>query len=181
MGMPNPSAPWTAARVRALPDDGNRYEVIEGELLVTPSPATAHQRAVGSLHLALGSYLKSVGGAEVFLSPADVEFNPRTLVQPDLFVLPLREGRKIQSWEDITTLLLAIEVLSPSTARYDRITKRRLYQRLNIEYWIVDLDARLVERWQPGEGRPEIVTDRLEWLSPGAERPLVVEIQEILD
>jgi Uma2 family endonuclease len=181
MGMPQASASWTADQVRALPDDGNRYEVIDGELLVTPSPATPHQRAVGHLHLALGNYLTAVGGGELFLSPADVEFSPRTLVQPDLFVLPLREGRKIQSWKEISTLLLAIEVLSPSTARYDRITKRRLYQQLKIEYWIVDLDARIVERWRPGDERPEIVADRLEWMCPGADRPVEINIAEMVE
>ncbi|MEP7326082.1 MAG: Uma2 family endonuclease [Gemmatimonadota bacterium] len=175
--MPQALATWTAAQVRALPFDGNRYEVVDGELLVTPSPATQHQRAVGALHLLLGNYLKAQVGAELFLSPADVEFDPKTLVQPDLFVLPLREGRKLRAWADISTLLLAIEILSPSTARYDRLTKRRLYQRHGIEYWIVDLDARIVERWRPGDERPEIVADRLEWQTPEAGRSLVIELE----
>lgn len=177
MGMPHASATWTAAQVRTLPNDGNRYEVVEGELLVTPSPATQHQRAVGALHLALGNYLKTQGGAEVFLSPADVEFDVRTLVQPDLFVLPIIEGRKLRSWDEITSLLLAIEVLSPRTARHDRLTKRLLYQRQGIEYWIVDIEAQIVERWRPGDDRPEIVADQLEWRAPEAETALVIELE----
>jgi Uma2 family endonuclease len=71
--------------------------------------------------------------------------------------------RRVES----SALLLAIEVLSPSTARYDRITKRRLYQELQIEYWIVDLDARVIERWRPGDERPEMLADRIEWVVPG--------------
>lgn len=181
MGMPHASATWTAERVRALPSDGNRYEVVDGELLVTPSPATPHQRAVGALHLTLGNYLKAQGGAELFLSPADVELDPRTLVQPDLFVLPLNDGRKLRAWGDIKTLLLAIEVLSPSTARHDRLTKRRVYQREGVEYWIIDLDARIIERWQPGEERPEILADRIEWTAPGAAEPVLIELEEFFD
>jgi Uma2 family endonuclease len=60
-------------------------------------------------------------------------------------------------------LLLAVEVLSPSTARYDRLTKRRFYQQQGVEYWIVDLDARIVERWLPGSDRPEILAEHLAW------------------
>jgi Uma2 family endonuclease len=179
--MLHASATWTAEQVRALPSDGNRYEVVDGELLVTSSPATPHQRAVGALHLTLGNYLKAQGGAELFLSPADVEFDPRTLVQPDLFVLPLNEGRKLRTWADIRTLLLAIEVLSPSTARHDRLTKRRVYQREGVEYWVIDLDARIIERWQPGEKRPEILSDRIEWVAPGATEPVLIELEGFFD
>ncbi|HEV8125010.1 MAG TPA: Uma2 family endonuclease [Gemmatimonadales bacterium] len=163
--------------VRALPDDGKRYEVVEGELLVTPSPRSDHQRAVGKLYYAFTGYLEAVGGAEALFSPADIEFDSRTLVQPDLFVVPLPDGRKFHSWRDITTLLLAIEVLSPSTARQDRLTKRRLYQRRGIEYWIVDLDARLVERWRQGDERPEIVTSLLEWKLPEVTDTVAIDLE----
>ena len=98
-------------------------------------------------------------------------------MQPDLFVVPLPDGHKLHSWRDITTLLLAIEVLSPSTARHDRLTKRRLYQRQGIEYWIVDLDARIVERWRPGDERPEIVTSRLEWKLPEVEETVAIDLE----
>jgi Uma2 family endonuclease len=74
-------------------------------------------------------------------------------------------------------LLLAIEVLSPSTARADRTTKRRRYQRAGIpEYWIVDLDARVIERWRPGDDRPEVLGETLTWLAPGAASPLTIEL-----
>ncbi|MEO8201437.1 MAG: Uma2 family endonuclease [Gemmatimonadota bacterium] len=175
--MANASAAWTAVQVRALPSDGNRYEVVDGELLVTPSPATPHQRAVGALHLAFGNYLKVHGEAEVFLSPADVEFDARTLVQPDIFVVPILEGRKLRAWVEIKSLLLAIEVLSPRTARHDRLTKRRLYQRQGIEYWIVDLDAQIIERWRPGDDRPDILSSRIEWKGSDTVDPLVIDLE----
>ena len=72
--------------------------------------------------------------------------------------------------------MLAVEVLSPSTARRDRREKRRLYQRFADEYWIVDLDARLVERWRPGDVRPEVLDETLSWQPAGAVEPLVVDL-----
>jgi Uma2 family endonuclease len=93
-------------------------------------------------------------------------------------VVPVHETT--EDWISIRTLLLAIEVLSPSTARYDRITKRRLYQEHGVHTcWVVDPDARLVEVWRPGDERPEIVTERLTWrVTPDAPE-LVIELQEM--
>lgn len=171
MGMPETLERWTAARVRDLPDDGNRYEVVDGVLLVTPAPRFDHQAAVLRLAELLSGYLRRAGGAYVVCSPADIELDPETLVQPDVFVVPAVEGRRPRNWVDIPELLLAAEVLSPSSARADRTIKRRRYQRAAIaEYWVVDVDARLVERWTPGDERPEILTERLTWrVRPDAE------------
>ncbi len=111
-------------------------------------------------------YLDAHPVAEALLAPADVELDPRTLVQPDIFVVPLVEGRGPRNRQEAARLLLAIEVTSPSTARYDRLLKRRRYQRAGIpEYWIVDLDARLVERWRPSDERPQILSETLSWQS----------------
>ena len=180
MGMPHATADWTAERVRALPDDGKRYEAVDGELLVTPAPVWAHQRAVGELFRRLDPHVRHAGIGELVTSPADVELDARTLVQPDLFVVPLVEGRRMREWSDIKgRLLLAIEVLSPSTARADRHLKRRRYQRAGIpEYWIVDLDARLVERWQPTDERAELLSERLEWRPVDTARALVIELPD---
>jgi Uma2 family endonuclease len=172
---------WTAERVRALPDDGKRYEVVDGELLVTPSPATPHQRALAELHLRLAPYVRAAGIGEVFFSPSDVEFDARTLVQPDLFVVPLNEGRRLRDWSEIQRLLLAVEILSPSTARYDRLTKRRVYQRQGVEYWIVDIDARVIERWRPGDARPEILAERLEWQPSDSHPAWVLDLEGYFD
>ncbi len=71
-----------------------------------------------------------------------------------------------------------VEVVSPATARYDRTIKRALYQRVGVmEYWIVDLDARLVERWRPEDTRPEIVTDSLTWHPAGTSEPMVLDLE----
>jgi len=177
MGMPQTAEHWTAERVRALPSDGNRYEVIAGELFVTPAPSFDHQDAVVRILVPITEYLERTGAGYPAISPADIEFDAETLVQPDLFVVPLVGGRRPRRWSDITRLLLAVEVVSQSTARADRTVKRRLFQRVGVpEYWIVDVDARLVERWRPGDARPEIVTDALVWQPDPAQAPLVIEL-----
>jgi Uma2 family endonuclease len=85
-------------------------------------------------------------------------------VQPDLFVVRKAAGRRLRKWSDVGVPVLAVEVLSPSTASRDRGKKRRIYQEAGVaEYWIVDFDARLVERWRPKDERPEIVSDLLRW------------------
>lgn len=179
MGMPQTAHFWTPDEVRALPSDGRRYEVIAGELLVTPAPAFGHQEAVRLLIRALGDYVQDAKVGHAGISPADLTPEPGALVQPDAFVVGLVAGHRPRDWRDIERLLLAIEILSPSTARADRTVKRRLFQRAGVpEYWIVDLEARLVERWRSGDERPEILTERLEWVpEPGVE-PLVIDLPE---
>lgn len=172
MGMPAQpqDLEWTVERAHALPDDGNRYEVLDGELFVTPAPAWRHQGAVGLLYPPLLAYVleRRIGWAIV--APADVVFSPRRLLQPDLFVVPWREPGAPTLTPTTTRLLLAVEILSPSTARADRQRKRAIYQSEGVpEYWIVDADARLVERWRPGDERPEILATTLEW-QPRADR-----------
>ena len=163
MGMPETTERWTADRVRALPDDGNRYELIAGELVVTPAPRGIHQAAVRELFRQLDATLVD-SEAQVLWSPADLSLGEDEVLQPDLFVYRTGAGRILHEWADITELLLVVEVLSPSTAHYDRVLKRRRYQRAGVpEYWIVDLDARLIERWRPDDDRPEIIADRLQW------------------
>ncbi|HET8622563.1 MAG TPA: Uma2 family endonuclease [Gemmatimonadales bacterium] len=177
--MPQPIADWTVERVLALPDDGNRYEVVDGELLVSPAPSLPHQVAVAALARLLHPFVTDHGLGSVLPSPADIEFDERTLVQPDLFVAPLVEGRRARNWKQIRQLLLAIEVLSPSTARADRQIKRRRYQRHGVaEYWIVDLEARLVECWTPSDERPLILTERLEWQPSAGVPPLSIDLTE---
>lgn len=177
MGMPQATEFWTPDRVRALPDDGRRYEVVAGELLVTPAPNLPHQEAVTRLVRLLADYTERSGVGYATLSPADLVPEPGSLVQPDVFVAPLIAGRRPRAWTDITRLLLAVEVLSPSTARADRTVKRQLFQRTGVpEYWIVDLDARLVERWRPGGERPEVLTDPLRWQPDPAVEPMVIDL-----
>jgi Uma2 family endonuclease len=181
MGMPleAPRPRWTAEAVRALPDDGRRYELVSGELVVTPAPRGLHQVAVTELFRLLDPWVRSTGVGHLLLSPADVSLGEDEMLQPDLFVYRTATGRQLRNWGDITDLLLVVEISSPSTARYDRTLKRLRYQRAAVpEYWVVDLDARLVERWRPADSRPEILTDRLAWQPTGAAEPLELDLTE---
>ena len=175
MGMPQAAEVWTAERIRALPDDGLRHEVVDGEHLVTPAPRVVHERAVGLLWDALRQYVRTHALGECFGSLSDLELDARTLVQPDVFVTPRRRAK---AWSEMLPLRLAVEVLSPSTARADRLIKRPRYQRAGVEFWIIDLDARLVERWRPGDRRPEVLVERLEWQPEAAVPPLAVDLGE---
>ncbi len=167
MPAPVPAKEWTLEMLHALPDDGNRYELVDGELLVSPSPALPHQRVVGELFLVLGPWVR-LHALEVLPAPSAITFSVRRELQPDLFVVPFVDGARIQDPRDLVRLVLAIEVVSPSTARHDRITKRRVYMEEGVaEYWIVDPDGRTVERWRRGEDRPEVVDTILSWTLPG--------------
>jgi len=170
---------WTVDDVRDLPSDGNRYEIIDGNLVVTPAPSWSHQDAVGLLYSRIAAYLAAHPVGHVLFAPADVVFADNTVVEPDVFVVPLVGGRKPHSWEQVGRLLLVVEVLSPSSARTDRVDKRDLYKREAVtEYWIVDVDAGVVERWRPEDERPEILSDRLTWQPDAAHPPLVVVLPE---
>jgi Uma2 family endonuclease len=168
---------WTAEDVRALPEDGKRYECVDGVLLVTPAPRGLHQRACMAMIRTLDAFVAEHSLGELLYSPADIELVPGTLVQPDLFVALGWPGNPPYEWRSLTGLLLAIEVLSPSTAHRDRGLKREFYQRAGVhEYWIVDLDARLVERWTPTSERPEILRETLRWAPVGATETLDVHL-----
>jgi Uma2 family endonuclease len=161
--MPDTARRYTVEEVLRFPGDGNRYELVDGELLVTPAPRPTHQLVISRLNAWLATYLRDqTDRAVVCPSPADISWGWDKLVQPDLFVVPAAEVSG--SWKTYRTLLLAIEVLSPGSARYDRVTKRRLYQRHGVgTYWVVDIEAGMVEVWHPDDARPEIVTDVLRW------------------
>jgi Uma2 family endonuclease len=180
MGMASASSKhWTVDMVRALADDRNRYEIIDGELFVTPAPSLTHQRAVLELALRLAPYLRAERLGEAIIAPADVELAPDTMVEPDLFVVPPVTGRLPRSWTEPERLLLVVEVLSPATARADRVRKRALYARERVpEYWIVDIDARVVERWRPDDERPEVLSVRLEWRPDPDRTGLTIDLVE---
>jgi len=177
MAMPTLRRRWTVDDLQDLPDDGNRYEIIDGELFATPSPSPRHQDAIVEMYVLLREYLSRERVGHAFVSPADVIFSPKRVVQPDLFVAPLVAGRRPDRWDDVGRLLLAVEVLSPSTARADRVDKRALFREEGVsEYWIIDLDARTVERSTPADPRVEVLADQIEWTPEGAASPLTIDL-----
>jgi Uma2 family endonuclease len=172
---------WTAREVRELiaanPLSTPRYELVEGDLLVTPSPGAPHQKAITELFAVLIPYLKREPVGVLLTSPSDVELEPEFVTQPDMAVVPTDEWRRVmKEGLPIRELLLAIEVLSPSSGRHDRVRKRPHYQRHVPDYWIVDLDARLLERWTPGDERPAVLTETLVWQPRGAATAFTLEI-----
>jgi Uma2 family endonuclease len=189
MAMPQHAWPrqgeWTVEDMWRLPETGDRYEVIDGVLHVTPSPSDDHQDVAGALFLRLAAYLERNPAGWVRMAPADVRFARDRGVQPDVYVAPLVHGRRPRGWQQITRLLLAVEVLSPSTADFDREDKRRVYQQHADEYWIVDPDARVIERWRPGDEHPEVVARVLEWRPAGAAVALTLDVpaffRDVLD
>jgi len=182
MSMPSiESRRWSVEDVWAFPDDGNRYETVDGELLVSPAPRLVHQQVVGELHLELGLWLRGAGkGIGVALmAPSDVILDAYTLVQPDLFVLPPVSRAVLFDTEPAPAPLLVVEVLSPSTARNDRLKKRPRFQRAGIECWLVDVESHLVERWTPDADRPEICTESVTWEPIGVPAPFRLALASI--
>lgn len=150
--------------VQQLPDDGKRYEAIEGELYVTPAPSIRHQRISLRLVLALHEILVDSGHGELFHAPVGVEF-PATEegVQPDIvFVSNERRGIVAEKWM-VGPPHLVVEILSPTTAHRDRGIKLRLYERQRVaEYWVVDTENDAVDVWRfDAEPRHERFTHRL--------------------
>lgn len=180
MAMPAAQRRWTAHEVRQLiaesPLPTPRYELVDGELLVTPSPTGPHQRAVVLLVTALEEYLRRNPVGVAYVSPTDVELEASAILQPDVFVVPPHESQRMLRELPVRELLVAAEVLSPSSGRHDKVTKRDVYRRHVSEYWIVDLDARLFERWPLHAQRPEILVDELEWHSSGAAAPFRLDL-----
>jgi len=169
---------WTeeefyTARDAAPP--GERWELVDGEVLVTPSPHWAHQRIVGRLFVLLDAYVRAHALGEVFPSPLDVKLQPGLVLQPDVLVVPAGEVRRRS--DIVRRLLLAVEIISPSSARHDRVTKRPRYQRNRVpDYWIVDDTSQTIERWTPDDERPELLAEQLVWHPAGAPEPFVLDL-----
>ena len=178
MVMPAP-AYYSVEMVRALPDEGHRHETVHGELLVTPAPSAWHQELIARLLVPLRIYLERHRCGHAVVSPADISWGPDTLVQPDLFVVPVEQA-KTMDWVRMKTLLLVVEVLSPATARADRFSKRRLYQEMSVPtYWIVDPENRAVEVWTPEAELPQIERESLGWMPAGAAEAFSLDLGEL--
>jgi Uma2 family endonuclease len=130
----------------SMPDDGKRYEILDGELVVTATPVTRHQRVSRELEFLLHAYVVTHGLGEVFDAPLTVLLDRHTIVEPDLiFVSNARSAIVTERFIEGAPDLL-VEILSPSTAPRDRGAKAKLYARFGVEeYWIVDPDARTLE------------------------------------
>lgn len=188
MGMPSVSRHyWKAADVRELIHEsrsGPRYELLDGELLVTPAPEPRHQMIVAQLLVAIAAYADRERFGVALMSPADIELAPESIMQPDLFVIPndAIPGEPPMRWSHVHRLLLAVEVLSPSSLTHDRVLKRDFYLAHGVDqYWIVDPEARVFERWFADRERPELVRDDLRWQPLGAVEPFRLDVREFFE
>lgn len=179
MGMAAPLY-YTADMVRAMPDDGNTYEVVRGELLVSPAPRLWHEEVATRLLMAVRSYLDTHPAGLAFGSRSDLSWGLRdVMVSPDLFVVPREEARRLE-WLSLRTVLLVAEVLSPSSSRADRFTKRRLYQEQGVPlYWIIDPEERYAEVWRPGDDFPRQEHQALSWTPEGATATFTLDLKDL--
>jgi len=176
---------WTYAEFARLPSEGStRYEIIDGELVVTPGPSLRHQRIVTDLSWLLNGFVRENELGAVYSGPVDVLFAEGDYLEPDIvFVRRGREeeqtDRGIEGPPD-----LVVEVLSPSTAARDRGIKLERYRLYGVvEYWVVDGDQRSVEVWKLAEGAREPVVyagaDPLHWDPAGSPTTLEFRLSEL--
>ena len=141
-----PQGSWTYEDYAALPADGRRYEIVNGVLVTAPAPTPEHQDIVGEIYVALRAYVKLAGLGRVFMGPLDVQLSPENTFQPDLVVLLNAHLERVAEKKISGAPDLAVEIASPSTAAYDRLTKYEKYAQAGItEYWLVKPTRRTVE------------------------------------
>jgi Uma2 family endonuclease len=145
---------WTYEDWLNFPDDGWKYEILDGELYTTPPPATGHQRASVKLVIKMGSYVETHDLGEVLEAPCGVRLPTQAVpVQPDIFFIK-KENLDIIAEDEVKGVPdLIVEILSPSNAGYDRTKKFAIYQEAGVpEYWLVDYQAKTVEVFVLTEG-----------------------------
>ncbi len=159
MGMALSVSKYSVADLDLLPDDGNRYEILAGMLIVTPLPGSGHQGIATRLSVLFAQHL--LARRLQFYSPGAVKLPPFTQLEPDFLVLPHHFVPGTE-WEDVTENWLAVEVLSPSSRVYDREFKRDAYIALGVrEVWLVDIRNRSIEVCVK-RGAGQIVRDAIE-------------------
>ena len=179
MAMPASVAEWDIEMLDALPDDGQRYEIIDGVLYVTPSPNEGHQDVARALCVRLDGYLVGSELGTVMISPSDVwrGERKRNRVQPDVYVVRRVDGKRVPYPYHLGDLLLAVEIVSPSNPLLDYHVKRDLYLREGVgEYWVIDPGARNVSRWSGAADPGEVLSTTLRWQPQGMDEALVIDL-----
>lgn len=170
MHMATKTKRWTLDELHSLPDDGNKYELVRGQLFVTPPPSAGHETILARLTAILVPYIMEQGLGMVFRPRAVMCFEGSE-VEPDLAVRV-----EFEDWDNAPVPILVVEVHSGSTRRRDNLEKRQLYQEAGVpEYWIVDPDRRHVRIVR--NGRDDLLTDsELAWQPAGTTRALMVPV-----
>jgi Uma2 family endonuclease len=159
MTVPNPHIKFTYDDYRNAPED-KRYELLDGDLVMTPAPAEIHQRTVTLLGWKLAQFVAEHGAGRVYVAPFDVVLSNTDVVQPDLLFVSNARAHVVTAANVQGAPDLVVEILSPSTADRDLTFKRRLYARHGVsEYWIVDTDAGAVTVLLLREGEFEVAAE----------------------
>jgi Uma2 family endonuclease len=166
---------YTVDDLERFPDDGNRYELLDGVLLVTPQAAAVHQVVANRIQFELSASLQKPGLAHI-VGPGAVVRMPRTQLQPDILVYPARFSPRTD-WRKITEHWLAVEILSRSSRVYDREFKRDAYFALGLQQvWLVDWRDQSVEVYT-SRARRRVVRDKVRWRIAGTE--VVIDLSEV--
>jgi Uma2 family endonuclease len=181
MSQPPPRYAWDYSDYARLPDDGNRYEVIDGEVLVTRAPGTDHQHVLANLMFALRSYVERerIG---IVLPDIDLLFVSGQFLRPDLVVVPNSSRAGVTRRGVEMPPALVVEVLSPTSSSIDRVKKPRRYGDFGIpEYWVVDPEEKVVWVWRFAAGATEAerVAGTTRWHPQGAEQPFDIGPNEL--
>lgn len=166
---------WTLAELHRLPDDGNKYELVRGELFVTPAPSAEHETIAALLTHLLVPYVTARRLGLVYRPRAVVRVKRHSEIEPDLMVRQPPTSRPA-SWTTMPVPILVVEVISDSTRRRDHVHKRDVYMEAGIpEYWIIDASERSFTVVRSGH-EDLVEHERVTWTPAGATQPLVVEV-----
>jgi Uma2 family endonuclease len=151
---------WTYAKYASLPDDGKRYEVVRGELVVCPAPNSDHQDACLALGAALRAFARNRGSGRCVIAPFDVVLAADVVLQPDVLFVTAERLHLVRKEGVFGAPDLVVEILSPSTKRHDLVVKRALYAEYGVrEMWVVDPDARTISQFGLENGELRHVRD----------------------
>lgn len=179
MGMALRAPRYTIDDLDRMPEDGNRYELLDGVLLVTPAPSLAHQVIVSRLQTQLIPAVMTPGYGYI-VGPGAIVVRPRTQLEPDILVFPAHYSPKVH-WSRITEHWLAVEVLSRSSRMYDREFKRDAYFALGVrEVWLVDSVDRSVEVCRE-RGAGDVVRDVIRWRPPSVDAIVTIDLASVFE
>lgn len=170
---------WTLAEVHSLPEDGNKYELVRGELFVTPPPNDPHETIAARLARILDPYVEAQGLGFVFRPRAVMRYD-ESEVEPDLMVrLPQPPSNDDAAWNRAPTPSLVVEIHSDSTRRRDQAKKRSLYMDAGVaDYWMVDPERRMITVVRVGCD-DVIAREEMRWQPAGASQPLVFAVARV--
>jgi Uma2 family endonuclease len=182
MRLLRPAANWTVKMLDAIPEDGNRYELIDGELLVNGGPGTLHRSAFLKLLLILDAYARRHALATASISLLSLDLSGPRIERPDAIVSRPVEGQSPDDWSEVD-LLLALDSLDPRYGHSDDDLCGRYAPLVRVpEYWVLDVDRGAVWVSKPGDkGWPKEIDGRLEWQPDPAIPPLIIDLPEFFE